>query len=478
MTHRGRVGGSWARLDRCYSSIWMAGHLVASVSDYGDRIGPLSDHCPLLMRWACPRPRLHFPQRVPEWVLQSARWHSRLAAALEEALDPTDDEWAQVEVVKALMRRAAREVIREEPYGGIRDVGYQLSVALGIMRCLIAGDEAPLRRLSERSPAMRIALAHPRGPARTTAVASAVGRAFFQHLEARLTQELARAEGAEQEQDRQRGKQKRAHLLRVAAAWRQRKAPARIQAVLDSGGVPHSRPEDQARIFGEHWQRVFSVSVDPLAAASLAPGRVPQIPDSPEYEWTLSYEDFAAMARRAHTTSPGPDGLSYTAWKCAPAAVLRVLYGVYRRWMSKGELPPEFNCWAFLALLPKKDSAALQASETRPLSLANCDAKLLASACSPRASLGSAGRSPSWPRWSRSTPRCIELLVASAREARRSFSISRRPSHPWPTPFCGPFCGSAPSPSTFCWRSRRCTRTTSTGSRGRRRAVASGRDAP
>lgn len=47
--------------------------------------------------------------------------------------------------------------------------------------------------------------------------------------------------------------------------------------------------------------------------------------------------------------------------------------------MAKGELP-EGSTWADLALFPKTDAEALQPSETRPLSLAKCDAKLLASA--------------------------------------------------------------------------------------------------
>lgn len=85
------------------------------------------------------------------------------------------------------------------------------------------------------------------------------------------------------------------------------------------------------------------------------------------------------MVQRAHTTAPGPDGISYTAWRCAPDLARRALYGVYLRWMSTGSLPPAVN-WAYLALLPKTGTEALQAGDTRPLSMANCDSKLLASA--------------------------------------------------------------------------------------------------
>lgn len=81
------------------------------------------------------------------------------------------------------------------------------------------------------------------------------------------------------------------------------------------------------------------------------------------------------MVTRSKTTSPAPDSLSYMAWRCAPELPRRALYSVYLRWLSGGELPPEFN-WAFLALLPKREGATIAAGDTRPLSLTNCDAKL------------------------------------------------------------------------------------------------------
>lgn len=52
MTHRGRAGGTWARLDRRYLSIgreiWMALRLSSSAS-FGDSAGHLSDLCPALV---------------------------------------------------------------------------------------------------------------------------------------------------------------------------------------------------------------------------------------------------------------------------------------------------------------------------------------------------------------------------------------------------------------------------------------------
>lgn len=67
-----------------------------------------------------------------------------------------------------------------------------MSVVMGAMRGVIAGDGPPLRRLAQRAPAARAALEHPRGHCRIAAVAAVVQGLFFQNLEAQLALELAR----------------------------------------------------------------------------------------------------------------------------------------------------------------------------------------------------------------------------------------------------------------------------------------------
>lgn len=76
-------------------------------------------------------------------------------------------------------------------------------------------------------------------------------------------------------------------------------------------------------------------------------------------------------------SAPGPDGLSYSAWKAGPPVCRQVLYDCYVDWLATGELPAGFN-HAFLALLPKVDSPSLAPHETRPLSLANTDSNIFA----------------------------------------------------------------------------------------------------
>ena len=54
-----------------------------------------------------------------------------------------------------------------------------------------------------------------------------------------------------------------------------------------------------------------------------------------------------------------------------------LLYTCLRSWLDGAALPDDFN-YSFLALIPKSDADAVSASDTRPLSLGNTDAKLFA----------------------------------------------------------------------------------------------------
>ena len=81
-------------------------------------------------------------------------------------------------------------------------------------------------------------------------------------------------------------------------------------------------------------------------------------------------------------SAPGPDGIAYAAFAGCMHACMHaqfILYSVYIVWLYSGFTPPFFNV-AFLWLLPKNDppDGIFKPSDTRPLSGANADAKILA----------------------------------------------------------------------------------------------------
>lgn len=119
---------------------------------------------------------------------------------------------------------------------------------MGAMRCATAGNEHSLCRLAERPLAVRAALARPGTQDKAVAVALTMKHLCFRYLDEQLAQELERSGGSAGEEAGQGGKNQAAHLLRSAAAWRQRRAPARMRAVFDSAGLPRARPEEQTHI--------------------------------------------------------------------------------------------------------------------------------------------------------------------------------------------------------------------------------------
>ena len=99
----------------------------------------------------------------------------------------------------------------------------------------------------------------------------------------------------------------------------------------------------------------------------------------PSIYWTLPFNDFEKMIANKTASASGPDGIPYSAWNASPSWSSKILYDCYCEWISTGFLPKDFN-ESFLLLLPKGDEqiGRRQAKDTRPLSGANSDAKLLA----------------------------------------------------------------------------------------------------
>ena len=87
----------------------------------------------------------------------------------------------------------------------------------------------------------------------------------------------------------------------------------------------------------------------------------------------------------ANNSSPGPDGIPYSAYRGLPW-VVDILLDASRDLCAGGAPPWDFN-FAYLWLLPNKPTGALAdgrkyyaGEHTRPLSIVNTDNRLLASA--------------------------------------------------------------------------------------------------
>ena len=82
---------------------------------------------------------------------------------------------------------------------------------------------------------------------------------------------------------------------------------------------------------------------------------------------------------RSKNTSPGPDGVPFSAWRAAPDLAAPLLFGALSL-LLEGKAPLKGFNHAILFLLPKKATGLV--ADTRPISVTNTDNRLLASVVS------------------------------------------------------------------------------------------------
>jgi len=91
---------------------------------------------------------------------------------------------------------------------------------------------------------------------------------------------------------------------------------------------------------------------------------------------TLQEVEMAIKAQQSRK-SPGPDGLPSEFYAAFSTQLAPVLAAMYSDTFKRGSLPATMN-QACITLLPKKDKDPLDCASYRPISLLNCDCKILA----------------------------------------------------------------------------------------------------
>ena len=91
---------------------------------------------------------------------------------------------------------------------------------------------------------------------------------------------------------------------------------------------------------------------------------------------TPSLASGEAAIARSKNTSPGPDGVPFSAWRAAPDLAAPLLFGALLL-LLEGKAPLKGFNHAILFLLPKKATGLV--ADTRPISVTNTDNRLLAS---------------------------------------------------------------------------------------------------
>ena len=91
----------------------------------------------------------------------------------------------------------------------------------------------------------------------------------------------------------------------------------------------------------------------------------------------ITYDDILSSIKKSNNSSPGPDGVSFAAWRAVPEFSAKILYDVFKA-ISMGQPPPAGFNKGLLFLLPKKFTGLI--SDTRPISVTNTDNRIIAAA--------------------------------------------------------------------------------------------------
>lgn len=221
----------------------------------------------------------------------------------------------------------------------------------------LGGDGCGLDRLLRRSLSLRLALRGRSGWDLARAASVPVETRYYAHMEAKLARELGAADVAGKTEEGRRRAKAGSRLLAITIAWRRRRAPTRLGAVMDADRLAHADTESKAHALLRHWSQSFVGADRPGRGASFAQGRAPRLAEG---AWVVSLERFEEVVLAMRTSAPGSDGLRYSAWKLSPPACRTAPSSCYVAWMSDADLPPD-----------------LAPHETRPLSLAITDSKIL-----------------------------------------------------------------------------------------------------
>ena len=176
---------------------------------------------------------------------------------------------------------------------------------------------------------------------------------------------------------------KREALRRRASAWSSSRRRTSTFAILDCKGAPAISAAHSTQLLADHWGSVFAATPCSKVAQDQLLRHVVLAPE--DINWRLPREDFITIAERCSDSTPGPDGIPYSAWVRADPRFVDCVHRAYEELLDGASLPDDFND-AHMVFLPKGEQdgdehgIARLPESTRPLSLSNAVAKVIASA--------------------------------------------------------------------------------------------------
>ena len=168
-------------------------------------------------------------------------------------------------------------------------------------------------------------------------------------------------------------------------AWRNKKPGLSLSAVTDEEGHPLENEDESRRRLCEYWRTIFQARMEgPRHHQHENILRyVQQAPD--DIRWTIDKTEFDDLLALMKESAPGPDGIPHGAYKCAGGLGSKFLFHAQGACVEGGAVP---DCFAEsrTVFIPKTSDIDDNGRNIRspdalgPLTLRNCDCKLLTSA--------------------------------------------------------------------------------------------------
>ena len=168
-------------------------------------------------------------------------------------------------------------------------------------------------------------------------------------------------------------------------AWRTKKPVLSLNAVTDEEGHPLENEDESGRRLREYWGTNFQARVEGPRHHQFEDilRFVQKAPD--DIRWTVDKTDFDELIAMKKDSAPGPDGIPCGAYKCARNLGSQFLFNAYRALLEGGTVPDHF-AESGTVFIPKTsdiddNGRVIRSPDAlRPLTLRNCDCKLLTTA--------------------------------------------------------------------------------------------------
>jgi hypothetical protein len=324
---------------------------------YGDLLKhTCSDHIAVLASLHPPRDSPPNRKIIPGWISTSGYFKDTVTALLAQYHEITTDTLTKQDLMEIFQVAAQR--FRDRPPAEALSASAKLHWSLVAFRSLRSGSGAGLQRALRAYPDLNVNT--------------------LEHDIGELTVEVAdlQLQVRNDGKDKRRGEAAGAAYMAKIALWRKHTSRSKFFHVKDKQGFNITTDDGMARHISDHWKGVFQATSQCPNHDDSMHTLIDYVPEATGVCNDPFDEDDISRSLRRHDTSPGPDGVCYSAWTAAGKDGIQVLHNLAMD-MWNGAPAPESFRHSLMVFLPKSDAVALSPHELRPLSLCDVDYKII-----------------------------------------------------------------------------------------------------